>query len=202
MSNPPKIELFSILMNQMFMLVGYFFFGWSMFELLFFYWIEPLIATVLRAYLHMYLPLQLMSGVGNGFLAKIRQPLFIRWAAQTLGVIVAAAVSLYFMLAYNGQQPTPTPLSADWIVFILLFTAILFLPVFMQWRQGFLPQAEQLPLQSQILMHGLQLLTTYLIIAAVLFAQHLKLPVLAVLALLALPKMAIEWLIYRRLTKL
>ena len=49
-------------------------------------------------------------------------------------------------------------------------------------------------------MHGLQLLTTYFIIAAVLFALYLKLPVLAVLALLALPKMAIELLIYRQLT--
>ncbi len=183
------------------MLVGYFFFSWSMFELLFFYWIEPLIATVLRAYLGTYLPLQLMSGIGGGFFAKIRQPLFIRWAAQTTGVIAAAAASLYFMLAYNSQQPTPTPLSADWIIFILLFTAVLFLPVFMQWRQGILPQAELLPLQSQILMHGLQLLTTYLIIAAVLFALYFKLAVLAVLAVLVLPKMAIELLIYRGLTK-
>ena len=145
MSNTPKIELFSILMNQMFMLVGYFFFGWSIFELLFFYWIEPLIATLLRAYLGVYLPLQLMSGVvsgnGSGFFAKIRQPLFIRWAAQTLVVILAATVSLYFMLTHNAQQPAPTPLSADWLVFILLFAAILFMPVFMQWRQGILPQA-------------------------------------------------------------
>jgi hypothetical protein len=186
-------------MNQIFMLVGYFFFGWSMFELLFFYWIEPLIATLLRAYLLVYLPSQFMSGVGSGFFAKIRQPLFMRWAAQTLGVILAAGASLYFMLAHNAQQLTPTPLSADWIIFILLFTAVLFMPVFMQWRQGLLPQAEQLPLQSQILMHGGQLISTYIIIAAVLFSLYIAVPILVVLVLLLLPKMGIELWIYRQL---
>lgn len=181
-----KIELTSILMNQLFLVIGYFFFDWTMFELMFFCWVEPVVAFFLRGYLLAWLPMRL--GLFRGKLWLV---------LEALWVLISSAAALWAIVALNSN----TSFSLEWLVFLVLFALVLFMPIIMQMRHGIIPDAQTMPIQTQILIHPLQLFTTYGILAWALVGLYLHWPEVAVLGVLTLPKLGVELLIFNKLRR-
>ncbi len=162
---PAAVEGAALLMNQVFMLIGYLFWGWTLQELLFFYWIEPIMGLLLLAYLDGYLPLRMglrrFSQVWHWLFLGLVWWLFT-WA---LGAWLVWSMATF---------------SLEWLAVLGLFALILALPIVQQWRAGLMPTKDGLPLQLRTLMHPLQILLT---------------PTLVCAALFLLPQMPANWLV-------
>jgi hypothetical protein len=196
----PRIELASIVMNQLFMLIGISFFDWTMVELLLFYWIEPIVYILLTAYLRAYLPIQLAGY--KGVVAKFNNQFFGIWLAQCLFVAAASAGFFYWILSQYQSVEKPIKIGWDWVLLIFFFVLILAMPVFMQVFNGFLPSEKALPIQTRVLLHPLQLFTTYSILGATLLISHFGGGFWLVVSTLLFSKLCIEILLYIRIHRL
>lgn len=150
----PAVEGAALLMNQVFMLIGYVFWGWTIQELLFFYWVEPVLGLLLWGYLDLYLPVRM--GLRRRGEVALKAALALLWWLATL------AVGAWLMM-------TVASLSFEWLAVLVLFVLILLLPIVQQWRHGLMPTQDGLPLQLRTILHPVQLILTPLMIAAVLF---------------------------------
>lgn len=195
----PKIELSAIVMNQLFMLIGISFFDWSMVELLLFYWIEPIVYICLTAYLRAYLPIQIAGY--KGVIAKFMNRFFGLWLLQFVLVAVASVGFFYWIFSQYNTPEKPIEVGWDWVLLIVFFVVILAMPVFMQLFNGYLPSEKALPIQTQVLLHPLQLFTTYSILAATLLISHFGGGFWLALITLLLSKLCIEILLFVRIRR-
>lgn len=169
-----KIEFYSIFLNNIFLLLGITLFGWTLFETLFLYWLELLSAVLVLNYLTLVAPLK-NSRPGYHLLPEYRNP-----ALKTIGLTIYTFVLHYitlvfiirlsnlstwdttqgvlYTLAQMPQQLWDGSLLALTILFLLAYL----LPPILLERRGIKPSLEVMPMQTKIMVHPSQFVTTYL----------------------------------------
>ena len=189
-----KLELFSILFNHLFMLVGILIFGWSVTELMLFYWIEPLVSMLMKGYFKVYIPLRIQQN------KALRRYLW-RWLGLLFIVIILQIIALYGIIQYNAQCTKPMVWSWDWLILLLFLPIMYAMPIYAQKQQGFMPILENMPIQTKILLSPIQMISTYIILAISLIGLFLTKIIWVWLIFMIIGKMTIELLLFRNIKR-
>lgn len=176
------------------MLLGIFLFGWSVTELMLFYWIEPLVSILLKGYLNIYMPLKINTN------EAIKKKLW-QWIFAFILIIIAQGISLYGIISINALAEKPMLWTWDWIVLLALLSIMYIMPIYAQKQQGFIPIAENMPLQTKILCSNIQLFSSYIILAITLAGLYFNKTAWICLVFLVLSKMSIEIILFYKLKK-
>lgn len=170
-----QIEFYSIFLNNIFLLLGILFFGWTLFETLFLYWLELLAAVILLFYVQIVCPLK------YGRPGQIHLPAYRRTAAITLFITLYTLLMHYQVLLYlieigsmsswdtsNGFVHTLVQLplqlwEGNLLVLTLLFLLVYLLPSLLNEKKGIRPTIDNLPVQSKIMTHKSQFVVSYLL---------------------------------------
>lgn len=206
-----RVELISIFINNIFLLLGILFFGWTLFETLFLYWLEPLSAVTILIYLYVITPLR-YGRPGIHLSPEYQKP---AWAS--LGTLVYVLVFHYIALVYmidlckletwdtsqgilHTLSQLPSELYQSGLLWLtLLFLIIYLLPPMLLERRGVKPSYENMPLQSKIMIHPVQFVSNYAFLAMIYWANaFVESPVLLVLILLVL-KSIVEVILFFRI---
>lgn len=210
-----KLEYFSLFLNNVFLLLGMLFFGWTLFATLFLYCLELLAAVVVLNYLHLWIPRK-YGRPGYHHLPEYRQP-----ALKILGLSCYALIAHSFVLLLlidlhgdpNWQLSAGIGLALaqlpqqlwqqDILIISLLFLVIYLLPFFMLERRGIRPSEATLPAQVRIMTHRSQFVVTYIWFACLALAHYglgIQHP-LALISLLMLLKTVYEVFLFRYLSR-
>lgn len=206
-----RVELISIFVNNIFLLLGILFFGWTLFETLFLYWLEPLSAVIILIYLYVITPLR-YGRPGTHLTPEYQKP-----AWTSLGTLIYVLIMHYIALVYmidlckvatwdtsTGILQTlaqlPEELYQSGLLWLsLLFLVVYLLPPMLLERRGIKPSYENMPLQSKIMIHPIQFVSNYAFLGIIYGVNGLLTsPVLLVLILLVL-KSIVELILFYRI---
>ncbi len=169
-----RIEFFSIFFNNIFLLLGIVFFGWTLFETLFLYWLEPLSALLVLLYIRIRVPLK-YGRPGYKHLPEYRNPA-IKTVFLTFYTLIMHYFALLFIirLSHTGGWETnqgvlwtlaqmPSQLWEGNLLFLtLLFLLAYLMPPILLERRGIKPNEETMPLQTKIMIHPSQFVINYI----------------------------------------
>ncbi|MCH2021079.1 MAG: hypothetical protein MK207_01260 [Saprospiraceae bacterium] len=169
-----KFEFYSIFLNNILLLLGVSLFGWTLFETLFLYWLEPLAALLVINYLILIVPLK-NGRPGLLHLAEYRIP-----SLKTIGLNIYTIIMHYIALVFiinlckvdgwntsEGFFYTLAQMPAQlWNGSLLLLTIVFLLaylmpPILLE-RRGIKPSLETMPMQTKIMIHPSQFIINYL----------------------------------------
>ena len=176
------------------MLVGILIFGWSVTELMLFYWIEPLVSMLMKGYFKVYIPLRIQQN------KALRRYLW-RWLGLLFIVIILQIIALYGIIQYNAQCTKPMVWTWDWLILLLFLPIMYAMPIYAQKQQGFMPILENMPIQTKILLSPIQMISTYIILAISLIGLFLTKIVWLWLIFMIIGKMSIELLLFRNIKR-
>jgi hypothetical protein len=172
-----KIEFYSIFLNNIFLLLGILFFGWTLFETLFLYWLELLAAIILLFYIQIVCPLK------YGRPGQIHLTAYRKTAAKTLFLTFYTLMMHYQVLLYLIDVGTMSgwdtshgfihtlvqlPLQlweGNLLVLTVLFLLVYLLPSLLNEKKGLRPTLDNLPMQSKIMTHKSQFVVSYILFA-------------------------------------
>jgi len=206
-----KVEFYSIFLNNIFLFLGISLFGWTLFETLFLFWLEPISALLLLLYLRLIVPIK----YGHPGI-QYKKP-YQQGAAKAMGLavytLVMSVVSLLFVIhlcdieGWDTSQGILHTLSqlpwqlwqGNLLLLSILFLLIYLLPPILLEMRGIQPDEDHLPLQTKIMIHPYQFIANYLWFAT-LWACNAYLtpnPLVLVLILAVLKSVFEGWLFFR-----
>ena len=169
-----KFEFYSIFINNILLLLGVTLFGWTLFETLFLYWLEPLAALLVINYLVTIVPLK-YGRPGLGHLPEYRIP-----ALKTIGLSIYTLIMHYIALVFIinlckvdgwdtslgifytlSQMPAQLWNGSLFLLTIVFLLAYLMPPLLLE-RRGIKPSLEAMPMQTKIMIHPSQFIVNYL----------------------------------------
>ena len=169
-----KFEFYSIFLNNIFLLLGISLFGWTLFETLFLFWLEPISAIVVLFYLMIIVPLK-YGRPGYQHLPEYRIP-----ALKTLGLVLYTLLLHYIALVFIihlcqvdgwdttrgvfytlAQMPEQLWKGSLLLLSIVFLLAYLMPPLLLE-RRGIRPSPEVMPMQTKIMVHPSQFVVNYL----------------------------------------
>jgi hypothetical protein len=169
-----KFEFYSIFINNTFLLLGVSLFGWTLFETLFLYWLEPISAIIVLNYITVITPFK-YGRPGFQHLPEYRNP-----ALKTVGLTIYTLVFHYIALVFiinlcqvdgwvtsNGLLHTLAQMPGQlWNGSLVLLTIVFLLaylmPPLLLERQGIKPSLEVMPMQTKIMIHPSQFVVNYI----------------------------------------
>ncbi len=207
-----KIEFYSIFLNNIFLVLGISIFGWTLFDTLFLYWLEPIAAALLLLYIKIVVPLK-YGHPGVRHTKEFKQKgllacLYFIW------VLIASYFALKFIIWQSGIPDwtvdngifsllgqLPHQLWKHDLLFLsILFLAVYLLPALLLEKRGIIPLEDKLPMQAQIMLHRLQFFSNfawYLILWVC--AQYVSTNPVFLITVLALFKSVTEGLLFSRI---
>lgn len=208
-----KFEFYAIFINNLFLLLGVSLFGWTLFDTLFLYWLEPISALVVLGYFVIVLPIK-YGRPGTMHLREYQIPA-LKVLALSIYTLLMHYIALVFIIRLckiedweTGQgvlhtlAQLPGQLwSKDLLLLSIVFLLAFLLPPLLLERQGIKPSLETLPMQSKILIHPSQFVTNYLWFGVLWLAYYygnITQPTLLITILVVL-KSAYEAYLFRRI---
>lgn len=208
-----KFEFYAIFINNLFLLLGVSLFGWTLFDTLFLYWLEPISALVVLVYFVLILPIK-YGRPGTMHLREYQIPA-LKVLALSIYTLVMHYIALVFIIRLceigdwvmgQGVLHTLVQLpgqlwTKDLFLLSFIFLLAFLLPPLLLERQGIKPSLETLPMQSKILIHPSQFITNYLWFGVLWVAHNyggITSPVLLITILVVL-KSVYEAYLFRRI---
>ncbi|MCP4437780.1 MAG: hypothetical protein GY810_02460 [Aureispira sp.] len=210
-SQMQRVELISIFINNILLLLGITVFGWTLFETLFLYWLEPLSAVTVLIYLNVVTPLR-YGRPGTHLTPEFQKP-----AWTTVGTLIYVLVLHYIALLYmidlckvetwdtsqgifHTLAQMPGELYSSGLLWLtLLFLVAYLLPPMLLERRGVKPSYETMPLQSKIMIHPVQFVTNYAFLGLVYFASFYTTNAIILVLILVILKSIVELILFYRI---
>lgn len=201
-----KIEMIGLFANNVLLIVGMYAFGWTVFETLIYFLIEPIVGIVAVLLFGIIIPHKTIAPSLKRRTPYQKQLLFsVTTILITIGILVLCSLPLLNLAAlYHGEpdlSSTSTLLTTEvCAISILLVISYLFPILFFYAKKGheaflFLPLQSKLMTQnSQQCQLLVSILLLYVIMSNVSFDFQLA------ISLLLLLKTGVEWVIYRQMT--
>ncbi len=205
-------EFLMTLLNNFFLPLGMLFFGWTFFESLFLFWLEPLAAIILLIYLRIIIPLKFDPPA-----ARYRpeyQKSVVKTLALLLYTLVAAYISLVVIIdlgqasTWDSSQGIGATLSqlpyqlwqGNLLLLTILFLLMFLIPPIIIERKGYRPSDDRLPLQTLLLIYPWQFFTNFLWLGVLyIIANYVLNSPLVLICILAICKSIYETIIYLKL---
>ncbi len=168
-----KFEFYSIFLNNLFVFVGVWLLGWSLFASLFLVWLELLAAMLVLNYLVLVVPIR-HGRPGQRHLEEYRQPAFkvILLSIYTLAFHYLALIFLIELGEVSSWDTSqgilmtlvqlPRTLRESLLLLAILFLLTYLLPPFILERQGIVPSYRRLPMSTRVMIHRSQFVVQYL----------------------------------------
>ena len=169
-----KVEFYTIFINNLFLIAGIAFMGWTLFETLILFWLEPLAALLIRLYIQLILPLK-NGRPGTFYLKPYRKNL---WTFTGMGIytlimqyiallIIFQVSSIDYSSNYHLFDNLKTLLLQIWnadlvLLSILLISVYLLPPVLMARKNGSI-KMNQLSMQIRVMVHPSQFILNYIL---------------------------------------
>lgn len=207
-----KIEFYSIFINNVFFLLGILFFGWSLFDTLFLFWLELPAALLLLAYVNLVVPIK--YGYPGSHLKPAYQSVLKRFIGLSLYTIIGLICSLWALMHIGATEVLPIKeglgvallalpaylWKADMAFLTLLFLGMYLLPPFILERKGIKPLIEHLSLQTRIMVHPTQFVAAFVYVSLLFCLSYWFSNVYVLIGVLILLKSVVDFFIFKRLS--
>jgi hypothetical protein len=169
-----KFEFFSIFLNNLFVFLGVWLLGWSLFDSMFLVWLELLAAMLVVNYLVLVVPIR-YGRPGTRYLEEYRKPAF-RVILLSIYTLLLHYLALVFLIELGGVSSWDTsqgilmtlvqlPVElwrAGLLLLAALFLVTYLLPPFLLERRGVIPSYRRLPMSTRVMIHRSQFVVQYL----------------------------------------
>lgn len=165
---------YASLLNSFLLPIGMLFFGWTLFQTLFLYWLEPLAALILLIYLELVIPKKYAAASNATNAAQQKKRLQIIGLSIYTACLSFATLLLIIHISnvpdWDISQGIGDTLSQlprqlwqnDLLLLSVLFLGMFLVPILLLEKRGFIPIASQLPTSSRLLIQPLQFIFNFL----------------------------------------
>lgn len=205
-----KVEFYSIFINNLFLIAGIALMGWTLFETLILFWLEPLSALLIRLYIQLILPLK-YGRPGTFHLKAYRKNLLTftglgiySLLMQYIALLIIFQVSMIdyqsnFHLFDNLQILLLQIWNEDLVLLSILLISVYILPPLLMARKNGWIKMNQLSMQSRVMIHPSQFIFNYILFFLLLISYlYLLESQIMQLALIMILKSIFEALLFKK----